>query len=67
MLLDGAVTGLEHASHGGLFAAAFVLAPKLGAVGIAGGVLLYSLVMAVLLALLLMRVVRGDRVRRAGG
>ena len=50
-----------------LFAAAFVLAPKLGAVGIAGGVLLYSLVMAVLLALLLMRVVRGDRVRRAGG
>ena len=29
MLLDGAVTGLEHASHGGLFAAACVAATVL--------------------------------------
>lgn len=46
-----------------LLAATMVLAPQLGAVGIASAVLIYSIVMALLLATLLVRTVSGEESR----
>lgn len=54
------------AATGTMFAAAFLLSPTMGADGIAAGVLIASMVGAVLLALMLGLAIRRDRLRSEG-
>ena len=54
------------AATGTMFAAAFLLSPSMGANGIAAGVLIASVVTAVLLALMLGLAIRRDRLRTEG-